>query len=189
MGVFVLVVVFVVLVFLSIWKGYRGAAKRQSRLRAPIVKPQTKPVAPRPMVTVVSRGYEQTEADFAFEDKVRDKCDYVIKGMFYAHVAGVTYPNADGSQRLQVIRKSRVGEVLLLVPDDSIPGHPGAVAIHRSEGGQLGYLDARLAGETLRDGIEKYVCVFRRNLYKPDTQILAGAIICMARMQENVLPQ
>lgn len=149
-------------------------------------KPVSSPVSVSTR-NIVSVGgyYDRTDADLAFEERVRDQCNFVIKKTFYAKLAGVTFPNVDGTKRLPVVRICRVGEVLLLTPDDSIVGHPGAVAIHRSTGGQLGYLDARLAGEVRRDGLTKWVCVFRRNLYKPETKILAGAVLYMARLREN----
>jgi hypothetical protein len=156
---------------------------------APLVIPSPRAVDVRPTIPAIRvishHGFEQTEVDERFEVRVYGDCEYAIAKMFYAKVAGVTFPNADGTKRLPVVRACRVAEILVLVPDDSIPDHPGAVGVHRAGGGQLGYLDARLAGEVRRAGLHKYHCVFRRKLYKPDTQIVAGAVLCMCRLQEK----
>lgn len=80
---------------------------------------------------------------------------------FPTKLAGVTHPNADGSDRQELIRRyARPGEPLLLVPEPNNPYSPNAIAVYlvRSEGifnkrevrYQLGYLREEVAMELTR---------------------------------------
>lgn len=69
---------------------------------------------------------------------------------FATKVVGVTRRNADGRSRQDVIRDCAIGDDLLLVPEPDNPADPHAIAVYRSNGHQIGYLDRRLAGEVSR---------------------------------------
>lgn len=64
---------------------------------------------------------------------------------FYTKVAGVTFANDDGSRRQKIIPRCGVGESLRLVryPDD--PFDPGAIAVLRRSGEQLGFIPAHVS--------------------------------------------
>lgn len=59
---------------------------------------------------------------------------------WHSKVAGVTYPNDDGTSRQAILKKCRVGEALTL-SHEPMPESPYAVAVRRaSNGEQLGWL-------------------------------------------------
>jgi hypothetical protein len=66
---------------------------------------------------------------------------------FHAKVVGVSNINADGTSRQAVITKCHPREILRLKHDKENAFDPNAVAVLRSTGEQLGYLDADLAAE------------------------------------------
>jgi hypothetical protein len=163
-------------------------ASKRTSVRAPGWVPLSEAIAKWNVpVRIVNRldfpgsGYVKTDADIAFEGSLGRRFES-IERVLYDSVAGINHPNSDGSKRLPVIRKCRELEFLLMVPDDLILDHPMAVTLHRAKGGQLGFLNARLAGELRRDGLDKWACVFRRKIYKPDTKIVRGAVICLVRI-------
>lgn len=97
------------------------------------------------------RKYQQTDEDIDFEQRVREAIgEQFIEKAFYVKVVGVTFRNGDGSRRLPIIRKCQMFESLQLRHDTSDTRFPEAVGVHRKDGGQLGFLDARLAAEVLR---------------------------------------
>ena len=61
-------------------------------------------------------------------------------GGFDIHVAGVTFPNEDGSDRQKILRKCRPGEILTLRREPENPHSKHAVAVLRNTGEQIGYL-------------------------------------------------
>lgn len=69
---------------------------------------------------------------------------------FATKVVGVTRKNVDDRSRQDVIRDCVIGDDVLLVPEPDNPVDPDAIAVYRSNGHQIGYLDARLAGEVSR---------------------------------------
>ncbi len=69
---------------------------------------------------------------------------------FATKVVGVTRRNVDGRSRQDVIRDCAIGDDVLLVPEPDNPADPHAIAVYRSNGHQIGYLDRRLAGEVSR---------------------------------------
>lgn len=58
----------------------------------------------------------------------------------YTRVAGVTYPNADGSDRQSLVALCRVGERIEFVRERNNPHDPFAVRVERWDGSQVGYL-------------------------------------------------
>lgn len=69
---------------------------------------------------------------------------------FYGRVAGTTQWNDDGTQRQAAIAELRSCDELQLVPEPDNPHDANAVRVLSPTGKQIGYLEARLAGETVR---------------------------------------
>jgi hypothetical protein len=64
---------------------------------------------------------------------------------FFTSVAGVTYPNRDGTKRQTIIAKCRAGEPIVLEAEPDNPQHEHAVRVLREDGSQIGYVAARMA--------------------------------------------
>jgi hypothetical protein len=69
---------------------------------------------------------------------------------FFTKVAGVTFPNADGSSRQRIIRKLSLYEQLILDTEPDNPKDPFAVRILRKNGQQVGYMWSKY-GRQLHD--------------------------------------
>ena len=69
---------------------------------------------------------------------------------FFSSIAGVTHRNNDGSSRQKAIKKCQPFEMLKLTPEPNNQFDPNAIAVFRTTGEQLGYLERRLASETCR---------------------------------------
>jgi HIRAN domain-containing protein len=69
--------------------------------------------------------------------------------IFRSAVAGESFRNDDGSSRQEILRRCRIGEEILLVPEPDSPHDSVAVKVQRRNGEQIGYLprDHHLAGE------------------------------------------
>ncbi|MHB1784195.1 MAG: HIRAN domain-containing protein [Acidimicrobiales bacterium] len=122
------------------------------------------------------------EFDAAVETLFGDKAEFG----FYTHVAGTSFRNDDGTKRSDVISSCGTGEALLLDPEPDNPYDPSAVAISREDGGKLGYLPGRTAGELLRMW-RLHGCValvfFRCPTHHPETQKVVGARILLLYMK------
>lgn len=70
---------------------------------------------------------------------------------FFAHVAGESFANDDGSDRQGIIASCRVGEPLLLVPDPDNTHDENAVRVLRPDGKQIGYLERGMAARLVDD--------------------------------------
>jgi ribosomal protein L40E len=70
----------------------------------------------------------------------------MVKGQFRIEVMGVKYPNADGSDRREIIRDCDEGEELIL-KHMPVPQDKNAVAIFNSQDEQLGWAPAWNAKE------------------------------------------
>ncbi len=64
---------------------------------------------------------------------------------FFTKVVGVTFDNPDGENRQKVISRCKEGEILRLLRDSTISGHPNAVKVCRLNGEQLGYIRSELS--------------------------------------------
>jgi hypothetical protein len=84
------------------------------------------------------------------EESVLSSMPRLVERHFYAKIAGTSHKNDDGTSRIAAIKKCSPGDMLGSAWEYDNPYDPNAVAISL-EGHQLGYLDARLAGETVRD--------------------------------------
>jgi hypothetical protein len=63
---------------------------------------------------------------------------------FYIRVAGVTYPNADGSDRQSIVARCMAGERVLLAREPDNPHDRLAVRVVRCDGQQVGYLPSQM---------------------------------------------
>jgi HIRAN domain len=110
---------------------------------------------------------------------------------FYTKVAGASHPNVDGSSRAQIIKKCEVFECLNLVWEQDNKFDPNAVAVRRvNTGQQLGYLDARLAGEVVHALKRRGPCwtaLFRHPTHHPETGKVVGAVLYMIRFSDTYL--
>ena len=75
---------------------------------------------------------------------------------FHSKVVGVSHKNDDGSSRQSHIKKCSLFESLLLDHEEDNAHDPNAVRVLRSNGRQLGYLDARLAEEIVKKSAKGY---------------------------------
>ncbi|HVH74791.1 MAG TPA: HIRAN domain-containing protein [Stellaceae bacterium] len=66
---------------------------------------------------------------------------------FGHYLAGLAYPNSDGSSRVDALGGVGLGTALVLVPEDDNPVDPQAIAVYAPDGRQLGYLHRGLAEE------------------------------------------
>ena len=64
---------------------------------------------------------------------------------FLISVAGVTYPNRDGSNRQTIIATCRAGESVILEAEPDNLHHENAVRVLRKDGSQIGYVVPRIA--------------------------------------------
>lgn len=62
---------------------------------------------------------------------------------YYTRVSGVTYPNADGSDRQSLVARCRAGERIRLVREPDNPHDRFAVKVLRWDGKQVGYLPSQ----------------------------------------------
>jgi len=78
---------------------------------------------------------------------------------FFTSVAGVTYPNRDGSNRQTIVAKCRAGEPIVLEAEPDNPQHENAVRVLRKDGSQIGYVVPRMATHLITDlaGVTAFV--------------------------------
>jgi hypothetical protein len=70
---------------------------------------------------------------------------------FYTRVAGVTFTNANGSDRQAVVSRCRAGDRVRFVREPDNPRDPFAVKVVRRNGEQVGYLPSEVVGN--RQGV------------------------------------
>ena len=68
---------------------------------------------------------------------------------FFGHVAGERHRNEDGSDRQAIIRRCRVGELLVLEHEPDNPHDINTIRVLRQNGEQIGYLEREFAGEVV----------------------------------------
>ncbi len=66
-------------------------------------------------------------------------------------VAGITYPNPNGTSRIDIVRRCVIGEQVKLIPQPSNPVDPDAVMVCRQTGEQMGYLPRQCAADIAED--------------------------------------
>jgi hypothetical protein len=128
-------------------------------------------------------------SDLQFEQAVDRVFPPAERGKsFYAKIAGTSHANPDGTSRAAIIDKCETFDILRLEAEPENPVDPNAVAVFRVEGGQLGYLDARLAGEATRDAKGHggcWVAIFRHKNHHPETGAVVGAVLYMIRLTKE----
>jgi hypothetical protein len=68
---------------------------------------------------------------------------------FFGQVAGESHRNDDGTDRQAIIRRCRVGELLVLQHEPDNPHDINAIRVLRQNGEQIGYLEREFAGEVV----------------------------------------
>lgn len=79
-----------------------------------------------------------------FMDLLARECD---GQWFYGKVAGVTWPNPDGSSRQEIAATLVERDELSLMAEPENAFDANAIAVHSPDGDQVGYLEGRLARE------------------------------------------
>jgi hypothetical protein len=127
----------------------------------------------------VSRYPDDEAFDAVFEKHIASKTDK----FFNAKITGVWLPNADGSDRISIIKKCEPMELLRLDVEPNNPVDPKAIAVTRVDGSQLGYLDFRVACDLHRDAGKpvSWSAVFRHADLLPETDEVIGAVIVLTR--------
>ena len=91
-------------------------------------------------------GFSRTPFDDFMDAKARE-----LDGeWFYGRVAGTIHANDDGSSRQAEIETLKPRDELRLDPDPDNPHDKNAVRVVAPSGVQVGHLESRLAGETVR---------------------------------------
>ena len=85
-----------------------------------------------------------------FEDWMDARAREFQGEWFDAKVVGLTYPNADGSDRQEIARELQPQDELRLSPEPENRFDKHAIALLAPDGRQIGYCDSRLAGELTR---------------------------------------
>jgi hypothetical protein len=135
--------------------------------------------------------FPEADANADFDWQVRTKLNLPISFIRYATLAGVSFPNPDGTRRIDVIAGCKYAEVLdLAVGLD--PRFPEGIAIRTNAGIQLGWIDSDYA-QTMFEEVKKagkpvYACIFRRPTRHPVDGLIMGAVVCLIRLDEKRLP-
>lgn len=106
-----------------------------------------------------------------------------VERTFYTTVAGTSHKNDDGTSRIAAIRKCERGEVLQMLMQPNNPYDPNAIAVF-FEQQQLGYLNARLAGQISRDwkrNGSRHQLYFFQATRHPETNKVVGATMLVLR--------
>lgn len=86
----------------------------------------------------------------SFDDFLDRQCEVTNGKSFYGRLAGTTHANADGTSRQSAIADLRPCDELLLQHEPANAYDENAIRVLTQAGQQVGYLEARLAGETVR---------------------------------------
>ena len=119
------------------------------------------------------------------EESVLSSMPRPIERHFYSKIAGASHKNDDGTSRIAAIKRCSPGDVLDSAWEHDNPYDSNAVAIFL-DGHQLGYLDARLAGETVRDAKRhgwRQLHYFVHANHDPTSGITKGATIFVIRLE------
>jgi hypothetical protein len=163
---------------------------RQSKVVGVRNEPSISEVKSRVPPISISIGlgtYEQSDEDRAFENVILNAQTLPIEKFFYTKLVGTSHDNDDGSSRVKAISDCHVGANLGMRLEPENKFDPNAIAI-MFDNRQLGYLDARLAGETTRDikrnGF-RYGVYLRRPTLHPTTNRIVGAVLLMIRFTKE----
>jgi HIRAN domain len=128
---------------------------------------------------VLSQDPGSDAFDAAFEKHIASHTNKY----FNTKIAGISFPNPDGSSRPSIIKKCEPMEVLRLELDPNNPVDPNAIAVKRVDGSQLGYLESRIASELHRDAGKpmSWSAIFKHANRHPSTDEVVGAVIVLTR--------
>lgn len=149
---------------------------------------QTGPPIPSNKVPSLDEAYSKrafAEHDAKFEATIAEEFVGQIEKSFYSKIAGTTHRNRDGTYRKPAIAKCEEGERLSLVHEPDNPVDPNAIAICTEDGFQLGYIEARLAGEIIRDVARngpRWVVTFAHHNCHPETGKVVGGTIYVTKL-------
>lgn len=128
-----------------------GVGSKKRRRSVTVVRA---PVAPPPKVifqvstsTATPFGYQQTEDDEAFEQRIEETFGEKVDKHFYSRVAGVTFPNEDGVNRQSLIVLCKPFDRIMLVREPENPHGATAIRVTNADGAKLGYLPRERSGE------------------------------------------
>jgi len=114
-----------------------------------------------------------------------------VERYIFTHIAGVSFPNLDGSSRQAALARSKRMQGLAFQWEKDNPVSRTAMAVHRIDTGeQLGYLEARLGRETfnrLRKGeIWTGFIVSMGAPHESEAEVM-GATIVVVKLRPEVL--
>ena len=148
-----------------------------------------------PISKMSDREFDAWLNDEASEDASEWSEESIISSMprpierhFYVTIAGTSHKNDDGTSRIAAIKKCSPGDLLDATWEYDNPYDPNAVAISL-DGHQIGYLDARLAGETVRDAKRngwRQLHYFVHANHQPTNGRTNGATIFVVRLEPEV---
>ena len=172
-----LIVIFTVL-------GSRASSRRKAaarRVALPAIQIRFQELQPpRAAETEEDRFFE-----LVFDRSVRPNVDK----FFYTKIVGVTFPNKGGSNRQELIEKCKPCQILALVREAGIPGHPEAIRVLTEDNHMLGYLAQDVAQE-LAAGIDfdgaVWLAVVRR-VFPRDEGKNAGMVIRVCRFKPEYM--
>jgi hypothetical protein len=130
---------------------------------------------------VLSQDPSSDAFDAAFEKHIAPHTNKY----FNTKIAGASFPNADGSSRLSIIKKCEPMEALRLELDPNNPVDPNAISVKRVDGSQLGYLESRVASELHQDAGKpmSWSAIFKHANRHPSTDEVVGAVIVLTRSE------
>lgn len=104
-----------------------------------------------PRAFVSARAASSAEPNWELVDEAARGFDALVAEhggkWFYSRVAGVSYPNEDGTSRQKVIRTLTVWQELILERQPEHKLYPYAVRVLVAEGRQIGYVESRAASD------------------------------------------
>ncbi len=128
-------------------------------------------------------------ADTEFESGIAEVVPIQYRDKaFFNRVAGTSHRNDDHTSRAKIIDECSALESLDLISEPDNRFDPNAIAVRRTTGEQLGYLESRLAGEVTRDQSKhgpRWIAVFRHKNFNPETDRVVGATIYLIRVSED----
>jgi HIRAN domain-containing protein len=176
--VFYLVVAAVVV----IWLLFQIGSKKVAPASAPVpTKPST--IYVPPTADEIMAQLQEHEARFLKD--ILDKYPARVERHFYVNLAGTSHRNPDRTSRTAAIAKCDRGEELWLEHQAENKYDSNAIAVYSLDvDRQLGYLPARLAGETVRASQRGYshALYFAHKNLEPETDRVVGATCLYLRL-------
>jgi hypothetical protein len=179
--VFAFFLLAVLLVVVVIAGGYASGKKAQPVKRQQPVRDLQIAKAAAVDIEVLYKQHLQNEDDERFEAWVRKHFGDTIDKRLLTKVAGVTFVNADGTNRQELVSQCKKYQHLRLVAEPENPHDRCAIRVETLGGLQLGYLPHNF---NLPFGPERWNVVVR-DVHLADGDTSASLIICLLRTAEN----